>query len=130
MPLTLGLVVQVVRLAARSRAWRNVLAAAYPDEVVRWRSVFAAYAAGAASTRSSVAEVRRSRAERRTTLGQRCGRDDLRLAGGCPATWWAYAVGALGLDCSRVFDRLFRYQPGPALGIPTPKRRARPGVTP
>ena len=46
MPLALALVVQVVRLAARSRAWRNVLAAAYPDEVVRWRSVFAAYAAG------------------------------------------------------------------------------------
>ena len=29
-----------------SRAWRNVLAAAYPDERVRWLSIYAAYAAG------------------------------------------------------------------------------------
>ena len=45
-PLALALVVQLVRMAARSRAWRNVLAAAYPQERVPWRSVFAAYAAG------------------------------------------------------------------------------------
>src|SRR5262245_56620279 len=29
-----------------SRAWRNTIAAAYPDEKVRWRSIFAAFAAG------------------------------------------------------------------------------------
>jgi uncharacterized membrane protein YbhN (UPF0104 family) len=31
----------------RARAWRNVLAAAYPDADVRWRSSFGAYAAAA-----------------------------------------------------------------------------------
>jgi len=45
-PLTLALLLHLGRAAARSRAWRNVLAAAYPDEDVRWRSIFAAYAAG------------------------------------------------------------------------------------
>ena len=29
-----------------SRAWRNVLAAAYPEQRVRWRSIYAAYVAG------------------------------------------------------------------------------------
>jgi uncharacterized membrane protein YbhN (UPF0104 family) len=33
-------------MVARSRSWRNVLAAAYPDVPVRWRSVFGAYVAG------------------------------------------------------------------------------------
>jgi len=36
------------KMIARTRAWRNILAAAHPDVVVRWRSVFGAYAAGAA----------------------------------------------------------------------------------
>lgn len=36
------------KMVARTRAWRNILAAAHPDVVVRWRSVFGAYAAGAA----------------------------------------------------------------------------------
>ena len=31
---------------ARTRAWRNVVAAAYPDTRVRWRDVFGAYGAG------------------------------------------------------------------------------------
>ena len=29
-----------------SRAWRNTIAAAYPEEEVRWRSIYAAYLAG------------------------------------------------------------------------------------
>ena len=29
-----------------SRAWRNTLAAAYPEERVRWVSIYAAYLAG------------------------------------------------------------------------------------
>jgi len=40
---------QLCKFVARTRAWRNILAAAYPDAVVRWRSVFGAYAAGAAA---------------------------------------------------------------------------------
>ncbi len=31
---------------SRSRAWRNIVAAAYPDATVRWRDIFSAYAAG------------------------------------------------------------------------------------
>jgi uncharacterized membrane protein YbhN (UPF0104 family) len=45
-PLLLALLLHLIRMGARSRTWRNVLAAAYPEENVRWRSVFAAYAAG------------------------------------------------------------------------------------
>ena len=37
---------QCAKLACTSRAWRNVLAAAYPEERVRWRSIFGAYVAG------------------------------------------------------------------------------------
>jgi uncharacterized membrane protein YbhN (UPF0104 family) len=36
----------VLKLGCTSRAWRNVLAAAYPDVKVAWRRIFAAYVAG------------------------------------------------------------------------------------
>jgi len=45
-PLGLAMACQFVKLACTSRAWRNVLAAAYPDQRVRWRSIFGAYVAG------------------------------------------------------------------------------------
>jgi uncharacterized membrane protein YbhN (UPF0104 family) len=45
-PLLIVLGSQTCRWLARSRAWRNVLAAAYPKERVRWRTVFAAYVSG------------------------------------------------------------------------------------
>lgn len=47
-PLLVVLASQTCRWLVRSRAWRNVLAAAYPTERVRWRTVFAAYASGIA----------------------------------------------------------------------------------
>jgi uncharacterized membrane protein YbhN (UPF0104 family) len=34
------------RIAARSRGWRNAIAAAYPASVVEWRQVFGGYVAG------------------------------------------------------------------------------------
>jgi uncharacterized membrane protein YbhN (UPF0104 family) len=34
------------KVFARTFAWRNIIAAAYPDERVRWRPVFGAYVAG------------------------------------------------------------------------------------
>lgn len=45
---SLGLAVlcHLGRITARTRAWRNVVAAAYPDADVRWRDVFGAYSAG------------------------------------------------------------------------------------
>ena len=46
-PVLLALVCQLAKTAVRTRAWRNILAAAYPDAHVRWRSVFGAYVAGA-----------------------------------------------------------------------------------
>jgi len=46
-PVAFALLCQVAKMGARSRAWRNVLAAAYPDRGLRWRTVFGAYAAGA-----------------------------------------------------------------------------------
>jgi uncharacterized membrane protein YbhN (UPF0104 family) len=45
--LALALGFHVARLVARSRAWRNVLAASYPEANVRWRWAFGAYAAAA-----------------------------------------------------------------------------------
>jgi uncharacterized membrane protein YbhN (UPF0104 family) len=38
----------LLKMAVRTRAWRNILAAAYPNTTVRWRGIFGAYAAGAA----------------------------------------------------------------------------------
>lgn len=46
LPLTLAILCHLGRIAARSRAWRNIVAAAYPDSKVRWRDIFYAYAAG------------------------------------------------------------------------------------
>jgi uncharacterized membrane protein YbhN (UPF0104 family) len=45
-PLFLALLAQVAKLACTSMAWRNVLAAAYPEADVPRRSIFGAYAAG------------------------------------------------------------------------------------
>lgn len=45
-PLAVAMACQVVKLTCASRAWRNVLVAAYPEQRVRWRSIFGAYAAG------------------------------------------------------------------------------------
>ena len=44
--LALAALCHLLKLMVRSRAWRNVLAEAYPETNVRWRSVFGAYAAG------------------------------------------------------------------------------------
>src|SRR5262249_10987453 len=43
--LGLALLCQFAKLCCVSRAWRNIIAAAYPDRLVRWRSVFGAYLA-------------------------------------------------------------------------------------
>jgi len=44
--LGLGLLCHVAKTLLRTRAWRNILAAAYPEADVRWRSVAGAYVAG------------------------------------------------------------------------------------
>ena len=46
LPLALAIICHLGRIASRSRAWRNIVAAAYPESTVRWRDIFSAYAAG------------------------------------------------------------------------------------
>lgn len=46
LPLALAILCHLGRIVARSRAWRNVVAAAYPESKVRRRDIFCAYAAG------------------------------------------------------------------------------------
>jgi uncharacterized membrane protein YbhN (UPF0104 family) len=45
-PMLLAILVHVAKLACTSMAWRNVLAAAYPEAAVRPRAIFGAYVAG------------------------------------------------------------------------------------
>lgn len=45
-PLGLAVLCHLGRIVSRSRAWRNVIAAAYPDSAVEWRQVFGGYVAG------------------------------------------------------------------------------------
>jgi uncharacterized membrane protein YbhN (UPF0104 family) len=45
-PLALAVLCHLLKVAAHSRAWRNVVQAAYPRTNVRWRSVYGAYVAG------------------------------------------------------------------------------------
>ena len=45
-PLGLAVLCHLGRIVARSRAWRNVIAAAYPESGVYWPHVFGGYAAG------------------------------------------------------------------------------------
>lgn len=45
-PLGVAVLCHLGRIASRSRAWQNVIAAAYPDTRVEWRQVFGGYAAG------------------------------------------------------------------------------------
>jgi len=46
LPLALGIACHVLKTACTARAWRNVLAAAYPAVRVHWRAIWAAYLAG------------------------------------------------------------------------------------
>jgi uncharacterized membrane protein YbhN (UPF0104 family) len=45
-PLALAVCCHLLKMACTSRAWRNVLAAAYPRERVPWISIYGAYLAG------------------------------------------------------------------------------------
>jgi uncharacterized membrane protein YbhN (UPF0104 family) len=45
-PLALAIACHILKLLAASRAWRNIVADAYPDEQVRWRHLFGAFTAG------------------------------------------------------------------------------------
>jgi uncharacterized membrane protein YbhN (UPF0104 family) len=44
--LAIGILCHLCKLLAVSRAWRNIIQAAYPDRQVRWRQVFGGYVAG------------------------------------------------------------------------------------
>lgn len=46
LPLAAAIGCHLVKLACTSRAWRNILAAAYPDQKVRWPPILAAYVSG------------------------------------------------------------------------------------
>jgi uncharacterized membrane protein YbhN (UPF0104 family) len=46
LPLSLAIACHLAKMACTSMAWRNVLAAAYPESAVRWRSIYGAYLAG------------------------------------------------------------------------------------
>jgi uncharacterized membrane protein YbhN (UPF0104 family) len=44
--LAVGILCHLCKLLAVSRAWRNIVQAAYPDRPVQWRQMFGAYVAG------------------------------------------------------------------------------------
>jgi uncharacterized membrane protein YbhN (UPF0104 family) len=44
--LAIGILCHLCKLLAVSRAWRNIVQAAYPDQPVPWRQMFGAYVAG------------------------------------------------------------------------------------
>ena len=44
--LAIGILCHLCKLVAVSRAWQNIIRAAYPDRPVRWRQMFGAYVAG------------------------------------------------------------------------------------
>ncbi|SRR6266511_186854 len=44
--LALAVLCQVLRMAAVSRGWFNILRASYPDKRMRWREIYGAYVAG------------------------------------------------------------------------------------
>ena len=46
LPLAAAIGCHLLKMACTSRAWRNVLAAAYPEERVPWISIYGAYLAG------------------------------------------------------------------------------------
>jgi uncharacterized membrane protein YbhN (UPF0104 family) len=44
--LAIGILCHLCKLVAVSRAWQNIIRAAYPDRPVRWREMFGSYVAG------------------------------------------------------------------------------------
>ena len=46
LPLAIAIACHIAKTMCTSRAWRNVLAAAYPEARVRWPAIYAAYIAG------------------------------------------------------------------------------------
>ncbi len=57
LPLLLGIGCHIAKTMCASRAWRNVLAAAYPEARIRWPAIYAAYIAGAGVNAVSPARV-------------------------------------------------------------------------
>ncbi len=45
-PIAIAIGCHIAKTMCTSRAWRNVLAAAYPDVRIKWRKIYAAYIAG------------------------------------------------------------------------------------
>ena len=45
-PLALAIVAHLLKTMCTSRAWRNTIAASYPEQEVPWRSIYAAYLSG------------------------------------------------------------------------------------
>jgi len=45
-PLALAVLCHIAKVAVRTRAWRNIVQAAYPETNVRWRWVYGSYLAG------------------------------------------------------------------------------------
>lgn len=46
LPLALAICTHILKTACTSRAWRNTIAAAYPDAEVPWRSIYGSYVSG------------------------------------------------------------------------------------
>ena len=53
LPLAIAIGCHIAKTMCTSRAWRNVLAAAYPETRVRWISIYGAYIAGVGVKRLS-----------------------------------------------------------------------------
>jgi uncharacterized protein (TIRG00374 family) len=110
LPLALAVLCHLLKMACTSMAWRNVLAAAYPEERVRWRSIYGAYLAGVgvnaiipARAGDAVRIVLAHRAIPRSTyttvVSSTLALSVFDLVAASAFFAWAIAVGALpGLD--------------------------------
>ena len=53
--LALAILAHLLKTMCTSRAWRNTIAASYPDDPVRWPSIYAAYLSGVGVNAASAA---------------------------------------------------------------------------
>ena len=76
--LALAIVAHLLKTMCTSRAWRNTIAASYPEEPVRWVQIYASYLAGVGVERDHPGPRRRRRAP--LPRPPRCARQHVRDA--------------------------------------------------
>ena len=110
--LGLALACQVIKLLFRARAWQNIIRASYPDNRLRFRSAFGAYAFSISARSAMVVQVLRTSGPFHYRPGSDLGRTAMEAAFGARHR----LIGGRILEWA-IIENLDRYQNTPDIGV-------------